>query len=147
MEAELKFERQQLRDLFEQMPVACVVTDGAGVVRDANPAAEALLRSSLKLMKGRPMTQFVEREDRIEFRKHMSQAKYSTDIGEWRWTVTAADGIACDVVTTISQVQRLDEAVQLRWFLRQVAVAASSRPASYASAHSDRSLLLRASAV
>ena len=147
VEAELRDQRQQMRDLFAQMPVPCVVTDSAGIVIDANPAAEALLRSTLQEIHGRPMTQFVGREDRIEFRKHMSQAKHSPSMGEWRWTVTAADGIACDVVTNISLVVRPGEPVEMRWFLRQVAVPNKSRPASYASAHSDRSITLRSSSL
>ena len=145
VEAELKDQRRQMRDLFVQMPVPCVVTDATGVVIDANPAAEALLRSPLQHIRGRPMTQFVGREDRIEFRKHMSQAKHSPDAGEWRWTVTATDGIACDVITNISLVIHPDAPMEMRWFLRQVAVASKSRPISYASAHSDRSLTLRSS--
>ena len=59
---ELEPEPDRYRRLFQVAPVGSVITDGAGVVFDANPAAAELLGRSVEELVGAPMAGFVGAE-------------------------------------------------------------------------------------
>jgi PAS domain-containing protein len=62
---ELKAQTGEWAYLFDQMPVACVVTDSSGGVIQGNQAAAELLNMSARHLENRPLTYFVQ--DRDEF--------------------------------------------------------------------------------
>lgn len=59
------------RTLFDGAADALLVTDPAGVVRDANPAAVRMLNVSLAALRGKPLAVYVPGEERIEFRTRL----------------------------------------------------------------------------
>jgi PAS domain S-box-containing protein len=67
-EAELATQRQRYHDLFHLAPDACLVTDTAGVIREANFAAGSLLGVEPLRLAGKPLPLYVAEEDRRAFR-------------------------------------------------------------------------------
>lgn len=65
---ELEAELRRYRGLFEQAPDAYLVTDGDGVIREANAAAAALLGVHGEALRGKPLALFVAGDDRRAFR-------------------------------------------------------------------------------
>ncbi|HEX7181207.1 MAG TPA: ATP-binding protein [Thermoanaerobaculia bacterium] len=64
----LEVERHRYRELFELAPVGYLVTDEAGTVQDANLAVAALLNTSWKALRGKPLVVFVAPSNRGELR-------------------------------------------------------------------------------
>jgi PAS domain S-box-containing protein len=71
-EAAAAAERNRFRDLFEFAPNGYVVTDGEGVVQQANRAACTLLGLTLRNLISKPLTVFVVPKDRPEFLAQLS---------------------------------------------------------------------------
>ena len=71
-QAELELENQRYKDLFEHAPAGYVVTSIDGAIRQANPAALALLETTDRAIVGRSLAVFrarwtaarISREDR-----------------------------------------------------------------------------------
>jgi PAS domain S-box-containing protein len=59
------------RALFDGAADALLVTDGEGVVRDANLAAGTLLNLAARAIRGKPLAVFVPTEERLEFRTRL----------------------------------------------------------------------------
>ncbi len=73
--AQESFETERLRflNLFEFAPDACLVTDLAGVMREANKAASDLLATSRKALGGKPLAVYVADDERPAFRATLSR--------------------------------------------------------------------------
>jgi PAS domain S-box-containing protein len=69
--ASLEAERQRYVDLFEFAPVAYLVTDLNGAIREANRPAAALLDMPQSLLVGKPLVLFVASKERRDFRRRM----------------------------------------------------------------------------
>ena len=65
-------ERERYRDLFDNAPLAYLVTDEDGVVGRANVAAGDLLGSSPRHLVGKPLSSFVHPDDRDAFLARLS---------------------------------------------------------------------------
>jgi PAS domain-containing protein len=61
---QLQARLDRYRSLFEQAPVAYLVTDRFGVVSDANRRAAELLGTVRRFLIGRPLAVFVDGDDR-----------------------------------------------------------------------------------
>jgi PAS domain S-box-containing protein len=66
-----EMEARRYRELFEQIPVACMITDTWGVIEEANHAAESLLNVPRGMLQGKPISVFVPAENRREFRERL----------------------------------------------------------------------------
>jgi PAS domain S-box-containing protein len=113
-------ERERASDFFERVPVAYIVTDLSGVIRDANAAAEHLLQAPRKLLREKTLTSFVDAAERSGFRTRLNQVTGGKDAGEWRWTIRAMDGVECDVIAEVARLSRHANRESLYWVLRQV---------------------------
>jgi two-component system, cell cycle sensor histidine kinase and response regulator CckA len=69
----LEIERHRYQDLFELAPAGYLVTDGGGVVQEANRAAAALLGISQNAVRGKPLMVFLDPEDRRDLRGLIQQ--------------------------------------------------------------------------
>lgn len=76
-------ERQRYQDLFDFAPDGYVVTDTAGAVRKANEAAGILLGQPKEWLIGRPLTLFVEQEERRRFRIRLNRSLTEPRRHEW----------------------------------------------------------------
>lgn len=88
---ELSAKRQQYLAFFEQAADAHLITDRAGVIREANGAAVALLERRARALRGKPLAALVSLKHRTAFR-----AQLGTLAKEWR-TVLAAGASAIEV--------------------------------------------------
>jgi len=71
------------RMLFKHTPVALLVTDAAGTIREANSAAGALLRRPVEHLLAKPLSAFVPRDHRSEFRTALSRMSLTTAVSDW----------------------------------------------------------------
>jgi PAS domain S-box-containing protein len=71
----LAVERDRYRDLLQFAGVAYIVTDSEGIIRQANHAAGELLQIVPRYLRGKPLTVYVEPEDRSHFLNDLTAAQ------------------------------------------------------------------------
>ncbi|HYW07331.1 MAG TPA: PAS domain-containing protein, partial [Longimicrobium sp.] len=81
----LHAERERYRRLFADLPTACIMTDAAGVVREANGAAGELFGIAAHSLVGKPLAVFVAESDRVPLRARL--LRRFTDAGDSDWEV------------------------------------------------------------
>lgn len=108
------------RALFETGLEALLVTDGEGVVRDANPAAGALLGVSARSLRGKPLAVYVPPEERAGFRARLPNL--TDDALPARFEQRMAPRLAVPVIVeaAVSRFAPLDAPPGLHWTLRDV---------------------------
>jgi PAS domain S-box-containing protein len=133
-EEELRAQQQQLADawraaetssdwnraLFETVAEALLVTDHDGLVRDANPAAGALLGVSARGLRGKPLAVYVPQEDRAGFRARL--VGLGNEGQETRFDLRLQPRMAVPVMVEVSvtRFQPRDAPPGLHWTLRDV---------------------------
>jgi two-component system cell cycle sensor histidine kinase/response regulator CckA len=114
----LELERHRYRELFERAPVPYLVTDGLGVLLDANPAASELLGYSPLALRGKPLAALVRQEDRPRLRTLITIAHGRQ---EEELVLHPFRAPARTVLVTVQRdEERPDRAVLLRWVLRDI---------------------------
>jgi PAS domain S-box-containing protein len=81
--AELELECQRYKDLFEHAPAGYVVTSIDGAIRQANPAALALLKTSDRAVVGRSLALFVPEGQRRALREKIAELLQAAVPQEW----------------------------------------------------------------
>ncbi|HEY2156484.1 MAG TPA: ATP-binding protein, partial [Isosphaeraceae bacterium] len=76
-------QRRRYRDLFDFAPAAYLVTDAAGIIREANRAAGLLLNVEPRFLTGKPLANFVTMEDRPSFRLAVARLGRAGPSDEW----------------------------------------------------------------
>lgn len=108
------------RDLFALAPDAYLVTDGAGKVRAANRAAEALLAVRPGELGGTLLGDRVPADERAPFAQRLAQAASGKEVRGWRLHLAAGgDEIPVEASVAAGRGWRGGDAV-VRWTLRQV---------------------------
>ncbi|HEX8429865.1 MAG TPA: PAS domain-containing protein [Longimicrobium sp.] len=79
----LHAERERYRRLFADLPTACIMTDAAGVVREANGAAGELLGIAERSLVGKPLAVFVVESDRAALRSRLVRSFADAGDGDW----------------------------------------------------------------
>jgi PAS domain S-box-containing protein len=74
----LEAERLRDRTLFEHAPVAYVITDREGVIKDANRAASSLFNVTSRWLSGKPLIVFVAPSRRRDLRDQLTAFVHST---------------------------------------------------------------------
>jgi PAS domain S-box-containing protein len=118
---DLEASRRRYRDLFESAPDGYLVTDPAGIVRQANRAALRLLNVHEEALRGQPLEVCVAEEDRDEFRRRLDRVRAGEKPGsEWHLHVRSDDGVF-PAALTVSPVRDLQgDLIGLRWLLRNI---------------------------
>jgi PAS domain S-box-containing protein len=125
---ELQGQLDRYRSLFEQAPVACLVTDRFGVVTDANRRAADLLGTVQRFLVGRPLTMFVDSDDRAGFRDHLRHLE-RPGAHAWKLRLRPRRGEPRSVAVAVEALDgRPDAAAELRWVLHEVEPAAEPVP-------------------
>lgn len=116
-----QLEQEHLRylDLFEDAPDAYIITDEAGVVREANHAAERLLQIDRIRLRGKPLAALVDGEFRRAFRLMLDLRCGAPENIEFDTTIRPRDGDPINVAVRIRRAQG-PRAPELRWILRDV---------------------------
>jgi PAS domain S-box-containing protein len=114
-------ERSKYRDLFQLAPEAYVVTDAAGMIRDANGEAATLLGRRRSLLVDKPLVAFVAAEDRSRFRSWLSTLR-ATRFSELEVRICPRgreDPIE-SVFRVATSTGRSGQEPRLRWLIRDV---------------------------
>ncbi|MBE9200671.1 MULTISPECIES: PAS domain-containing protein [unclassified Nodularia (in: cyanobacteria)] len=117
----LEAERQRYQDLFELAPDGYLVTNGEGIIQEANLAAAQLLNVSRQLLVGKPIVNFVRLEERQPFRSQLSQLCQSDNVRELVVRLQQNHGEYFDAAFTVAVVRNEQGKVNsLRWLLRNI---------------------------
>jgi PAS domain S-box-containing protein len=110
-------ERERYQALFVLAPAAYLVTDPAGVIREANLRAVALLGIDHRFVKGKPLVSFIGADDRVRFRDHITRLARE-ETGEWRTTLhpRGRKPVPVTVSLAVGRDPR-DNVQELRWLL------------------------------
>jgi PAS domain S-box-containing protein len=112
-------ERERFQSLFQLAPVAYLVTDRFGVVRQANLLAATLLGVDGPFLAGKPLASFVDGEDRRRFRERLGRPDRLESAEEWQLRLRRRDVGTFGVAVSVG-VDRDDAGAvrELRWLLR-----------------------------
>jgi PAS domain S-box-containing protein len=115
----LDLERARYDELFELSTLGQLVTDGDGIILEANNAAGDLLAAGSERLIGKPVVVFVPLELRREFRERLIRAGESEVTRHWTCEFHGRDGarIITDVTVAASLAGSPD---RLRWLLHDV---------------------------
>ena len=117
-------ERERNAVLFDRSPLACVITDFFGNVREANLAAVALLDVPVTYLIGKPLAIFIADEERDSFRIKLAMAARppGRPVEAWVTRIKAPSGRPLELRVDLraSQAGEGHEAL-LFWFLRELA--------------------------
>ncbi|MGH8934480.1 MAG: ANTAR domain-containing protein [Egibacteraceae bacterium] len=120
----IELDRLRYRDLFMAAPDAYLVTDGLGVIQDANPGAASLLHMPASALRGRPLALHVPVPARQAFRRELNTLKGA--VGVQRLTIAlrtpdAQGGEATrEVCASVRTLTPRSGSVELCWTLRDV---------------------------
>ena len=76
-------QRNRYAEIFELAPIARVITDRFGVIREGNRAATELLVGSSGALVDKPLAMFVAPEDRSQFRQRLLDVAETTIPTTW----------------------------------------------------------------
>ncbi|HEY9779633.1 MAG TPA: ATP-binding protein, partial [Leptolyngbyaceae cyanobacterium] len=116
-----EIERQRYHELFELAPDGYIVTDDAGIIREANRAAANLLNLSPKFLTRKPLINFIPYEERRAFRAKLMQLLQTEWMQEWEIRILSRTGEISDAAVTVSTVRDLQgKPIGWRWLLRDI---------------------------
>jgi PAS domain S-box-containing protein len=113
-------ERQRYLDLFTFAPDAYVVTDLAGIIREANLAAERLLGSPRDLLLDTPLSRFFLAGFHTETRAQIRALASQEAPAQWEMRLGPADEPRDAAVTVAAVRDRGGSSTGLRWLIRDV---------------------------
>jgi len=118
-QTELELDSQRYRDLFEHAPAGYIVTSVDGAIRQANPAALALLETSDRAIVGRPLAVFLPDGQRRAFRDKIAQVLQESAPQEWILSMCSWEGAPLEVRLTASALRGTSgRPLALYWLIR-----------------------------
>jgi PAS domain S-box-containing protein len=130
--AELELEYQRYKDLFDQAPAGYLVTSTDGSIRQANPAAAALLQNSERFLIGRSLALFVPEGQRRPFRNQIAQLAQADEPLEWEVSMQSWEGRSFTARLTVSTLRgATGRPVALYWLLRDIGASKDTAPREY----------------
>jgi PAS domain S-box-containing protein len=117
----IEAERARYHELFEFAPDGYVVTDAAGIIREANRIASAMLNAPQHRLLGKPFALYVAGVDRDAFRIHLSQVQSKKAIKEWEFRLKPRERPPLSVALKVSIAEPSSESgLHIRWLLRDI---------------------------
>lgn len=117
-------ERQRYYDLFNFAPDGYLVTDGAGIIQEANHAAANLLNVRQSYLIGKPMSVYVHQTERQKFRQIMLQLQQQGQVKREELRISHNKG-SLDFpaeLTAIAVEDNQGKTGNLRWLFRDISV-------------------------
>jgi PAS domain S-box-containing protein len=129
----LEIQRNRYHTLFELAPDPYVVTDGSGIIEEANAAASKLLGLSGAQLLGKSLVNFVDGRSRSEFQTHLNGLGNGTRVDKWMIETRVRDGAAVTVEATVSTLEtRADGMSSLCWLLRDMSARRETEESMHA---------------
>jgi PAS domain S-box-containing protein len=117
----LDIQRQRYHTLFELAPDPYLVTDGSGIIEEANSAASALFGMPGTLMAGKSLITFVQGRARSEFQAQLNALGDGARVEKWIIEATVRGGLLATMEATVSTLEaRSDGKSSLCWLLRDM---------------------------
>lgn len=111
--------RQHYQVLLEFIPDACLLTNAAGMIQEANSAAAKLLQLPQSLLVGRSLTAFTTPETRQVLETGLQQLRQRPWKQEWQVRLQPERGRAFNVSVLVQiNSQEANQPFTLRWLLR-----------------------------
>jgi PAS domain S-box-containing protein len=118
----LEIERFRYRELFDQAPVAYLVTDNFGVIEEANCAASLLFGLPADQLRAKPLPLLVAVAERSRFRSFLQDLRSGSRVREAEVALEGLHSRQRSIV--LLRVERDDDrpgqSVRLRWVLHDV---------------------------
>ena len=113
--------QHRYQQLLEFIPDACLLTNAAGVIQEANRAATKLLNREQSSLMGRFLTAFVTPETRQQFQTQLHRLQQRPWKQEWQVRLQLDQGIAFNVSVLVEvSCQEANQPITLRWLLRRL---------------------------
>jgi PAS domain S-box-containing protein len=116
-------ESLRYRTLFELAPAGHIVTDGRGVIQDANHAAVALLQAPRDELVGRQLIDFLAGDptERRTLDRKLAQLAGSDRAQSWEMSLRPPDGEALRAALSLNAVRETDGTISgVQWLIRDV---------------------------
>ncbi|NEQ26233.1 MAG: PAS domain-containing protein [Microcoleus sp. SIO2G3] len=97
-------ERQRYQELLEFIPDACLLTDAAGRIQEANQAAARLLNCQQSFLIGRSLNAFVTYETRQQFQTKLHRLQQRPGKQEWQVRLQPHQGVAFHVTVLVEAI-------------------------------------------
>jgi len=126
MQNDLAASQRRYVDLFEAAPDGYLVTDLAGVIRQANRAAVDLLGVREELLRNKLLVLYVAEGERAAFHRKLDRVlrEGELDDAEWEMRVRPHEGDAFPAALTVSPIRDREGALSgLRWLLRDISAS------------------------
>jgi PAS domain S-box-containing protein len=116
----LELERERYRVLFELAPDPYIVTDGDGVIEEANAAAAALLGVESSRLEAKSLFMYMDGESRQGIRTMFAALNASGRVDKVQLGFRNRDGVTTHVEATLSISRGLEAKASFSWLLRDV---------------------------
>ena len=114
-------ERRRCYELFHLLPEACLATDRAGMIHEANRAAELLLSAPREMLVGKPLGAFVAERDRHAFHTHLERIPNAGCRERWELLLQPWQSFPIGIeITVVSAGSGAADPLLLHWVLRDV---------------------------
>ncbi|TAF04864.1 MAG: PAS domain-containing protein [Nostocales cyanobacterium] len=117
----LETQRQHYQELFEFAPVAYLITDQQGIIKEANRAASLLLNIAQNFLIGKPIIIFIPQEQKEAFYSELIHISQSQQIQEILLPLKPRHSNKFDACLTVQSLPHNQEQPQtLHWVIRQI---------------------------
>ena len=128
-------ERRRCHELFHLLPEACLATDRAGMIREANRAAELLLSAPREMLLGKPLVAFVAERDRHVFLTRLGRVPNAGGRERWDLLLQPRQSFPIGVEITVAAAGACAaDPSLLHWVVRDVIGRPSPIPSDSAAA-------------
>ncbi|MFW6357834.1 MAG: helix-turn-helix domain-containing protein [Chroococcales cyanobacterium] len=112
-------ERNSYWHIFQSFPYPYLVTNGEGIILDANSAAAGLLNIPLSFLIDKPLSLFIIQEERQRFRYKLHQMLSATVVPEYKIHLHPRHGRPVEMLAKITPVyESINNVTSLQWLLR-----------------------------
>jgi PAS domain S-box-containing protein len=114
-------QRRRYKQLFDFIPDACLITDKAGKIREANLAAAAVLGIDREALSGRPIVDLVIEDRRDEFQGRLARMTELERIEDWPLRFRRGDGEEwLDARVTVEVFRAANDTIMgLQWIIKE----------------------------
>lgn len=120
---QMSFEQEirRYRELFTQAPIAYLITNPFGTIRQANHKATELLRANERLLIGRALEYFLPKGEHRTFRADVAELVTCGEVREWERMLQPWEGTPSLVQMTAMVVRgETGRSLSLRWLLAPI---------------------------